>query len=97
MVLMGHRGTEKGHYAVSGELIDGPLILMNLVHQDLEATVHDPVNFFWVELFTHSCVISHIGKKHSHKLAFSLDGTARGQDFIGKVFGSIGLGFRLVK
>ena len=39
---------QKGHDPVAGKLVDGPFILMNLIHQDLEAPVHDLVDFFGI-------------------------------------------------
>ena len=49
MILCGQRRTEKGHDAVTGELIDGAFPLMNLTHQYFETSVHNLVHFFRIK------------------------------------------------
>ena len=50
MVLVGYRGAEQGHDPVAGELVDGPFIFVDLIHQDLETPIHNLVDFFRVQL-----------------------------------------------
>ena len=50
MVLMSQRGTEERHDAVAGKLVDRTLVLVDLIHEDLEAPVHDLVDLLGVEL-----------------------------------------------
>ena len=83
MVLMGQGCPEQGHDPISGELVDGAFILMNLIHQDPQAAVHDLVDFFGVQLLGEGSEAGHIGKQHSHQLSLTLQGTAGVQDFIG--------------
>ena len=75
MVLVGQGRTEQGHDPVAGELVDGPLILVDLIHQDPKAPVHDLVHFFGVELFGEGSEAGHIGKEHRDQftLAFYED------------------------
>ena len=91
MILVSHRGTEEGHDPIARELIDCALVLVDLVHQDLEAPIHDLVDFLGVEFLGDGGVIRHVGEEDGYELSFALDGTAGREDFIGKVFWSVGL------
>ena len=51
VVLVGHGGAEQGHDPVSGELVDRTFIPVDLVHQDLEAAVHDLMGFLGIYFF----------------------------------------------
>lgn len=48
---MGNWSTKQGHDPVSRELVDGSLVFVDLIHQDLKASVHDLVDFLRIELF----------------------------------------------
>jgi hypothetical protein len=50
VVLKGNRRPKERHHPVTRELIDGPLIQLDLLHEDLEAVLHDLVDFFGVSL-----------------------------------------------
>ena len=93
---MGYRGAKQGHNAIAGELIDGSLILVDFIHEDLETTVHNLVDFLGVDLLWHGSVVGHICKKDRHQLSFALDGAAGGQDLVGKKFGGVWLGHGIV-
>ena len=69
---------------------------MDLVHQDLEAPIHDLVDFLGVELLGDGGVIGHVGKEDGHELPFALDGAAGGEDLLGQEFGGVGLGLGVV-
>jgi hypothetical protein len=51
MILMSHRSPEKCHDPITGELVDGTFIPVNLSHQDFKTSIHDAVDFFRVEFF----------------------------------------------
>ena len=46
VVLVSEGGTEKGHDPVAGKLVDRPLILVDLIQENLETTVQDLMNLF---------------------------------------------------
>jgi hypothetical protein len=46
---------------------------VDLIHQDLEAAVHDLVDFLRVELFSHRGVVGHIREENRHQFALSLN------------------------
>ena len=96
MVLMSYRGTEQGHDSITSELVDRALASVNLIHQNLETTVHDLVHFFGIKLFRHSGIIGDVGKQHCHQLSFAFEGTSVGKDFILEELWSVGLGFCIV-
>ena len=96
MVLMRHRRTKQGHHPIARKLIDRPLVPMNLVHQDLEAPVHDLMDFLGVELLRHGGVIGDVGEEDGYQLAFALDGASGREDLIGEILGRVGLGLGVV-
>ena len=89
MIFMGDRCPEKRHYAIAGELVNGPFKFVDFIHQDLETPIHDIVDFFGIKLFGYCGVVGHIGKKNRHKLALALDRTTGGEDFVSQEFGRI--------
>ena len=93
MVFVGKRSTEEGHDAVAGELVDGALILVDLIHEDLEAAVHDLVDFFGVELLRDACEVCHVGEEDGDELALPFQGGAGGEDLVGEVLGGVGVRF----
>jgi hypothetical protein len=96
VVFMGYRCAEQGHHSISGELVDGAFIPVYLIHEDLEASVHDLVDFFGIELFGKGCKICRIRKKHGDQFTFTFNGASGSQDLIGQVFGGVGLGLSVV-
>jgi len=83
MILVGQRGTEKGHDAVTGELVDRPLVLVDLVHEDLEAPIHDPVDLLRVELLGDGGEVRHIRKEDGDELALPFHRASGGEDLLG--------------
>ena len=73
MVLMGEGCAEEGHDAVAGELVDRPLVLVDLIHEDLEAAIHDPVDLLGVELLGEGGEVRHVGKEDGDELALPFD------------------------
>jgi len=71
MVLMGQGGAEEGHDPIAGELVDGPLVAMDLLHQDLEAAVHDLVDLLGIQLLGEGGEGGHIGEEDGDELALS--------------------------
>ena len=92
MVLVGEWCAEEGHDAVTGELVDRPLVLVDLIHEDLEAPVHDPVDLLGVELLGDGGEVRHVGKEDGDELALPFDRAPGGEDLLGQKLGSVGLG-----
>ena len=93
----GQGGAEEGHDAVAGELVDRPLILVDLIHEDLEAPVHDPVDLLGVELLRDGGEVRHVGKKDGDELALAFDGAPGGEDLLGKELGGVGVRLGVVE
>jgi hypothetical protein len=96
MVLMGNRGTEQSHHPITGELIDRPLVSVDLIHQNLETAIHDLMDLFGIKLFGQRREIGHIREENRHLLPLPLDGASGGQDFIGEEPGRVGLGLGVI-
>ena len=62
MVLMSNRSTKECHDPITRKLVDCPLISVDLIHQDLEATIHDLMDFLGIKLFRDGCVVGYISK-----------------------------------
>ena len=71
MIFMGHRGTKEGHDPISGKLVDRPLVLVDLVHQDLETAVHDLMDLFRVKLLRQSGIAGQISEEDCYVFAFT--------------------------
>jgi hypothetical protein len=54
------------------------------------------VNFFGIQLFSYGRVFGDVCEKYSNQLAFALDGTPVGKDFINQEFGRIGMRFVII-
>ena len=93
---MGDRSTKNSHDTITGELVDGSLIPVDLIHQDFEATVNDFVDFFRVKHFCDSRIVGHIGKQNGYQFSFSFNGAAGGEYFFSKELRCIGRGFTMV-
>jgi hypothetical protein len=87
MVLVGQRDPAKGHYTVTGKLVDRALMAVDFVHQDLEAAVHDLMSLLGAQFSGKSHEIGRIGEYHGHQLALAFDGRTRGENLIGQVLG----------
>jgi hypothetical protein len=73
VLFMGHWRAEKGHHAVPGKLVDCPLMLVDFVHQDFEAAIHDLVDFLGIKLFRKGSEVSDISEKYGHQLPLAFD------------------------
>jgi hypothetical protein len=83
MILMGQGCTKKGHHTIPGKLIDGALGAVDLIHQDLKASIHNLMDFLRVKLFCHGGVIGHISKEDCDQLALTFNSAAVIEDLIG--------------
>ncbi len=96
VIFMGDGRPEQGHDPVAPELADRALEAVDFIHQDPAAAVHDPVDVLRVELLRDGREPGHVGEHDRHQLALPFQGTARGQDLIGQVFGGVGFGLPVV-
>ena len=96
MVLMGYRGPEKSHDTIASELVDGAFVAVYLVHEDVEAAVHDLVDFLGIELLRHRSEVGHVGEEHGDQLALTLEGLAVAENLVRQELGGVSLGLRVV-
>ena len=71
-----------------------PSYLMDLIHEDLEAPVHDPVDLLRVELLGHGGVVGDIGEEDRDELALPFHGTPGGEDLVGQELRGVGVRLR---
>jgi hypothetical protein len=55
MIFIGHWGPEQGHDPIVSELVDGLLIAMHFLRQNLKAFVHERIYALDLELFRQCC------------------------------------------
>ena len=92
---MSYRCAKQSHHAITGKLINGPFVLVNLLHKDLETPIHDLVDSLWIEFLRHRRVIDYISKKDGDYLPLAFDGAPCGKDLICEVFRCIGFWVRI--
>jgi hypothetical protein len=89
MVLVGDRRAEQGHDTVAEELVHGAFIAVHLGQHQLESPGHEAMNFFRVKPFGERGKARDIHEEDRHLLTFPFQGTTRGENFVGEVFGRI--------
>jgi hypothetical protein len=82
---VGYGGTEQGHDAIPGVLVNGAFETVYLCGDQLEAAIDDLVHLLRVELLGQGREASHIGKQDGNLAAFPFQGTTRVQDLLGQV------------
>jgi hypothetical protein len=87
---MGNGGPEQGHDAVTGVLVDGPLIAMHLLGQDRETPIHNGVDILRVKACGEGAEAGHVGEEHGDLLAFAFQGAAGGENLLGQIGGCVG-------
>ena len=55
---------------------------MDLIHEDLEAAIHDLVDLLGIELLRDGREVRHIGKEDGDKFALTFDSTPCGEDLL---------------
>jgi hypothetical protein len=96
MIFVSQRRTEEGHDTVTSELVYRPFAFMDLIHHDLKANVHDPMNFLGVEPHKNRGGIHHVRKKHCNQFSLPFDGATGGEYFFYQVFRGVGLWLRVI-
>ena len=96
VVLVGEGCAEEGHNPVTGELVDRPLVLVDLIHENTKAAVHDAVDLFRVELLGEGGEVRDVGEEDGDELALTLHGASRGENLVREKLGRVGVGLREV-
>jgi hypothetical protein len=90
VILMGEGCAKERHDSVSGDLVYRPLVPMNPLHHQLYDSVEKNARFLWVTIGDKLHRAFNIGKQNCDLLALTFKRTARGPDFLGEVFRSVG-------
>jgi hypothetical protein len=69
---------------------------MNGFHHNVNGRVKEFLSIFRVEVSDEFSGVFDVGKQHGDLLAFTFQGTARGEDFLGEILGGVGDGERLL-
>ena len=89
---MGNGRTEERHEAVAEELVDGPLVAVDLGEHQLEGAVHELVDVLGVEALREGGESRDVHEEHGDELALAFEGALGGEDLLGKVLGRVAPG-----
>jgi hypothetical protein len=97
VVLVGDRSAEECHDAITGVLVDGPLVSVNAAGEDPEQAIEQAMPFLGIDALRELHRAHHVGEEHGDKLALAperalgrqnlLDEMPRG---VGARLGSVG-------
>src|SRR5215510_6337908 len=93
MILMGERCPEQCHEAIAQELIDSPLVAMHRVECYLKKAIEERVHCFGSNTLGNRGRVRQVTEEYGDLFPFAFEGTPGNQNFLGKVFRSIGQGF----
>ena len=92
VVLVGERSTEESHDAVAHDLVDGALVVMDRLHHACEHRVEQPARVLGISVGEQLHRPLEVGEEDRDLLALSFEHDLRGQDPLGDVLRSVGLG-----
>ncbi len=72
VVLLRHRGTEKGHDPIAGELVHGATEAAHPLDQDADQAAHDLRPYLWIHVLLEVHGPLHIGEQDRQLLPFPL-------------------------
>src|SRR5262245_26050272 len=89
---MSDRSAEEGHDAVAHDLVDRALVVMDRLHHSFEYRVEQTACLLGISVGEQFHRRLEVGEEDGDVLAFSFEGSLRGQDPLGKVPRRVGLG-----
>ena len=89
-VLQRERCAEEGHGAVAEELVDGALVGVHVLADQLDEAVHDRVHLLRAQVRGERRRVHDVAEQHGHVLALALERRARAQDALGEVARRVG-------
>ena len=92
MVLVGHRRAEERHDPVAHHLIHRALVVMDGLHHPLQDRIEESPRLLGVPVGEELHRALEVGEQHGHVLAFAFESTLGGQDLLGEVLWSVGIG-----
>src|SRR5215470_11712607 len=90
MILMGDGSTEERHKPITEELIDRPLVAMDLVECYLKKAIEERVHCLRSDTLRNGSGVCQVTEQHRHLFPFAFQSTPGGQNLLGKVSRSIG-------
>jgi len=92
MVLVGNRGAEQRHDAIAHDLVHRALEAVHSVHHPVEHNVEDLAGLLRIAISEQLHRALEVGEEHRDLLALAFESCLGGQDLLGEVLGSVGLG-----
>ena len=92
MILVGQWRAEEGHDPVAHHLVDRALVVMDGFHHPLEDGIQQLPRLLRIPVGEELHRALEVGEEDCHLLALPFKGTLRGQDLLGEMQRSVGLG-----
>jgi hypothetical protein len=89
---MGERRAEERHDAVAHHLIDRALVVMDGIHHQREDGIENLARLLGIAVGQQFHGPLQVSEEHGDLLALPFEGRLRGEDLLGEVPGSVGLG-----
>src|SRR5215470_3289867 len=82
VILVGDRGAEERHDAVTGVLVDGPLVSVNAASKDTEEAIEQAMPFLGVDALRELHRAHDVGEEDGDELALAPERTLRGENLL---------------
>jgi hypothetical protein len=89
VVLVGERGTEQGHDAVTHDLVDGALVTMHRLDHARQHGVEQPARLLGVAVGQELHRALEVGEQHRHLFSLTLQRGSGTEDLLGDVLGCV--------
>ncbi len=90
MVLVGDRGAEERHDAVTGVLVDGPLVSVNAAGKDPEQAIQQAVPFLGIDALRELHRAYDVGEEDGDQLALTPERALGGKNLLGEMSRGVG-------
>jgi hypothetical protein len=90
VILVRDRRAEDRHEAVAHGVTDGPLVVVDGIHHELEDWIEDGLRLLGIAVSDELGRALQVRKEHRHMLALAFDGVARRQDLLDEMLGRVG-------
>src|SRR5262249_39710703 len=93
MILMGERCPEQRHEAITEELIDSPLIAMDLVEGYLKKAIEERVHCLGSDALSNRGRVRQVTEQYGDLFPFAFKSAPGGQNLLSKMFWDVGQWF----
>jgi hypothetical protein len=89
MILVRKRSAEESHETVAEELIERPLVAVDLGKRAREEAIQERMHRFWPQAFGERSGVDDVAEQDSYLLALARDGVSGRKDLLGQMRGCV--------